>query len=331
MIPKLIDLTSDDYFMGEALRLARTTPENGHLSRGATVLRSVFMGNCVQVHLILSGGGEAMAEITLTLTLDGDQLKGTYTNKRPNAKPQDVRAHRFSPVPVGSDNPPALAGDWEMRRKAEEATAARDTRTWHLMLRQSGAEVSGAILRIDGDTGTLAGHWQNNKLVLSHFAGERPNLLEATVNADGTLAVRLNGTANYLAARTPAARALGIPEPPDPSRYTNVKDPTTPFHFSFPDVTGKIVSDTDAMFRGKVVLLAIGGSWCPNCHDEAPFLQQLYRKYLRRGLEIVTLSFEEAEQLATVDLEGEMIDRQALAISLGQADGSKCGLAGAHP
>jgi thiol-disulfide isomerase/thioredoxin len=229
---------------------------------------------------------------TLNLTLEGDQLHGAYTNKRPNAKPQSVRAHRFSPVPVDSNDPPKLAGNWEMRRKAEEADAPRDTRTWHLMLRQSGAEVSGAILRIDGDTGTLVGHWQNNKLVLSHFAGERPNLLEATVNPDGTLAVLLNRTANYLAARSTEARALGIPEPPDPSRYTNVKDPTTPFHFSFPDVTGKIVSDTDAMFRGKVVILAIGGSWCPNCHDEAPFLSELYKTYHAKGLEIVGLMFE---------------------------------------
>jgi Peroxiredoxin len=99
-------------------------------------------------------------------------------------------------------------------------------------------------------------------------------------------------TANYLAARSTEARALGIPEPPDPSRYTNVKDPTTPFHFSFPDVTGKIVSDTDAMFRGKVVILAIGGSWCPNCHDEAPFLSELYKTYHAKGLEIVGLMFE---------------------------------------
>lgn len=229
---------------------------------------------------------------TLSLALEGDQLRGAYTNKRPNARPQAVRAHRFMPVPVGSGDPPTLAGNWEMRRKAEEATAPRDTRTWHLILRQSGAEVSGAILRIDGDTGTLAGHWQDNKLVLSHFAGERPLLLEATVNADGTLAVLLNGSANYLAARSTEARALGIPEPPDPSRYTNVKDPTTPFHFSFPDITGTIVSDTDPRFRGKVVILAIGGSWCPNCHDEAPFLSELYKTYHGKGLEIVGLMFE---------------------------------------
>jgi thiol-disulfide isomerase/thioredoxin len=41
----------------------------------------------------------------------------------------------------------------------------------------------------------------------------------------------------------------------------------------------------------------ITGSWCPNCHDEAPFLAEVYRKYRAQGLEIVALSFEEADQL----------------------------------
>jgi thiol-disulfide isomerase/thioredoxin len=179
-----------------------------------------------------------------------------------------------------------------MRRNADEITAPRDTRTWHVYLRQSGADVSGTILKVDGDFGTMVGHWQNGKLSLSHFAGERPNLFEATRNADGTLSATLNGNAHYLVVPSSEARAKGIPEPPDPSRYTNVKDPTTPFHFAFPDFTGKLVSDTDARFRGKVLLLAIGGSWCPNCHDEAPFLTELDKDYRSRGLEVVGLMFE---------------------------------------
>jgi thiol-disulfide isomerase/thioredoxin len=229
---------------------------------------------------------------TLELKLTGDDLTGTYVNNRAGSRPQSVRMRRFTPVAVADENTPALAGSWEMRRNADEVSAPRDTRTWHVYLRQSGAELSGTILRVDGDVGTLVGHWQNGKLVLSHFAGERPNLFEATLAADGTLAVTLNGVAHYRVVRSGEAREKGIPEPPDPSRYTNVKDPSTPFHFAFPDLTGKIVSDTDARLRGKVMMLAIGGSWCPNCHDEAPFLSELSRDFRARGLEIVGLMFE---------------------------------------
>jgi thiol-disulfide isomerase/thioredoxin len=57
------------------------------------------------------------------------------------------------------------------------------------------------------------------------------------------------------------------------------------------------VSNGDARFRGKVVIVAIGGSWCPNCHDETPFLVELYKKYRKQGLEIVELSFEEEAQI----------------------------------
>jgi len=35
-----------------------------------------------------------------------------------------------------------------------------------------------------------------------------------------------------------------------------------------------------------------GWIWCPNCHDEAQFLSELYKDYRARGLEIVGLMFE---------------------------------------
>jgi thiol-disulfide isomerase/thioredoxin len=133
---------------------------------------------------------------------------------------------------------------------------------------------------------------------LSHFAGERPVLLEAKLQPDGTLDILFNKQNKYIAARTSDARAKGIPEPPDPARYTVVKDVEEPLHFSFPDVDGKIVSDGDLRFRNKVVILAIGGTWCPNCRDEAPFLVELYKRFHAQGLEIVGLNFEAAGEPA---------------------------------
>jgi thiol-disulfide isomerase/thioredoxin len=40
------------------------------------------------------------------------------------------------------------------------------------------------------------------------------------------------------------------------------------------------------------MIVDIFGTWCPNCHDEAPVLEQLYRKYHSQGLEIVGLAYE---------------------------------------
>jgi spermidine/putrescine transport system ATP-binding protein len=46
----------------ESLRLTRELPPDGHPYRPATVLRSVFLGNCLQVHLTLADGVGAVAE-----------------------------------------------------------------------------------------------------------------------------------------------------------------------------------------------------------------------------------------------------------------------------
>jgi thiol-disulfide isomerase/thioredoxin len=52
------------------------------------------------------------------------------------------------------------------------------------------------------------------------------------------------------------------------------------------------VTSKDARFRGKVIVVALAGSWCPNCHDEAAFLEPLYEEYRGRGLQVVALMFE---------------------------------------
>ena len=157
--------------------------------------------------------------------------------------------------------------------------------------------MTAAILRVDGDTGSLSGTYRNGKFLISHFSGARPSVFEITPQKDGTLAVLQNGSKHFIAVRSETARSQGLPQLVDPTRYTTMKDPSEPFHFRFPDLNGQMVSDTDARFRGKVVIVSVGGSWCPNCHDEAPFLMELYRKYRGKGLEIVNLSFEDADEL----------------------------------
>ena len=121
----------------------------------------------------------------------------------------------------------------------------------------------------------MTGSFKDGKFVLSHFSGSRPALLVLKPANDGTMDVSLSGLHGFSemkAVRPDVARAKGLPEPTDADLHTTVKDPSQPFAFSFPDLNGKVVSNTDSRFRGKVVLINITGSWCPNCHDEAPFL-----------------------------------------------------------
>ncbi len=243
-------------------------------------------GHLEQGHLTLNFDYYAAR---LDATLKDGELEGTYTRA---GRPTAFHAKRFAPSPLSGTEAPQIAGLWEIGVKSSKGEAA-----WRFVVRQSGAEVTAAILRVDGDTGALQGTYRDGKFVLSHFSGARPMLLEVTPAKDGTLELLENRRTKMTAIRSSEARIKGLPEPTDPSRHTSVQDPTVPLHFSAPDLEGRTVSDTDPQFRNKVVIVAIGGSWCPNCHDEAPFLVELYKKYHARGLEIVDLSFEEGEQL----------------------------------
>jgi thiol-disulfide isomerase/thioredoxin len=217
-------------------------------------------------------------------------LEGRYDRQARGVYP--FRAHRVEQAPLSEHEAPSIAGLWDVEIKSPKGESA-----WRFIVRQSGGEVSAAILRVDGDTGTLTGRYKDGKFLLSHFSGARPSLLEITPAKDGSLDMMLNGKDRLTAVRPAEARAHGLPEPTDPSHHTTVKDTAEPFRFRFPDLDGKPVADTDARFRGKVVIVSIMGSWCPNCHDEAPYLEELYRTYRSQGLEIVALSFEEADQL----------------------------------
>jgi thiol-disulfide isomerase/thioredoxin len=233
--------------------------------------------------------------------LDGS---GTFTGSYgPAALGSTLRTYPFSAQRAGSEHTragkaPSIDGLWIVTADSQKA----GEKSWRFIVHQTGAQIRAAILRVDGDTGALTGSWQDGRFVLSHFDGARPLLLEVTPAPNQAITVLLrnsNGSDVTLTGyRAADARARGIPDAADPTRHTGVKDPAQPFQFSFPNLNGQLVSNTDSRFRGKVVVVDIAGSWCPNCHDEAPFLETLYRKYHARGLEIVTLSFEEPEQYA---------------------------------
>ena len=225
----------------------------------------------------------------LEATLKDGVLEGTYGRK---GREYPFRAQPAVAAAAVEGSVPSIDGMWEIEVKSPKGESA-----WKFIVRQKGAEVSAAILRIDGDTGALTGRYADGKFVLSHFSGARPAVLEVTPQADGSLQVVQNGKSKYVAYRPEAARAKGLAEPSDPMHFTRMQNPDEPLRFSFPDLNGRVVSNTDARFQGKVVIVSIMGSWCPNCHDEAPFLVDLYRKYHDKGLEIVALSFEEGDQL----------------------------------
>ena len=229
----------------------------------------------------------------LTATYQDGVIKGTYGNTKYGY--HDFEAHPHRKVTASAVTAPNISGVWTIPNESPKGEHA-----WRLIIQQDGAKASAAILRVDGDTGALVGDFNGGKFILNHFDGARASVAEITPKDDGSLDIDFRGfhspAKHFTAVRAEQAKAKGVPEPTDPEEHTRVKDANEPFQFSFPDLNGKLVSNTDSQFRGKVVIVNVTGSWCPNCHDEAPFLAELYRKFHAQGLEIVALDFEEPEQ-----------------------------------
>jgi peroxiredoxin len=155
---------------------------------------------------------------------------------------------------------------------------------------QSGDGVTGTFLTDTGDHRFLAGQVRGDELYLSTFDGAHVYLYKAKLNADGTLEGDYwSGMAYHerWTGKRDANAALA-----DPYALTAMRAGSRHFEFSFPDLAGNTISSQDPAFHGKVLIVALAGSWCPNCHDEAAFLEPLYREYRGKGLEIVSLMFE---------------------------------------
>jgi thiol-disulfide isomerase/thioredoxin len=242
----------------------------------------------------------------LDATVADGKLEGTYTARGHATLIHAMKAHGAASV---GGPAPRIAGEWIIPYHSPKGETA-----WRLIVHQKGPAVEATILRIDGDTGTLTGRFDQGTFRLSHYAGERPALLEVTPRPDGSLGLALtdaSGRKEFSALSTDRAHAAGA-NPSDPMNFTTVNDRAAPFAFSFPDLAGKAVSNTDARFRHKVVVVDVMGSWCPNCHDEAPYLQALYAKHRHEGLEVVALNFEQPDQLGKSDRLRAFIQRYGL-------------------
>ncbi len=238
--------------------------------------------------------------------LAGGSFHGTLSGSRMKA-PIPVELHsdrdgkvptRFVAAPRANSPGSTINGDWEMAVQSPKGEAA-----WLLRISPFGGngEIKAVIQRIDGDTGGMYGGFDaaTGSYRVSRFGAFGRELLTLKPQQDGTLIVTnlLADGAQWTARRQSEARAAKLQPPTLPTEQTTVVDPRKPFQFSAQNLAGITVSNTDPQFRDKVVIVAIGGSWCPNCHDEAPFLVELYNRFHAQGLEIVNLSFEEQDQL----------------------------------
>jgi len=230
-------------------------------------------------------------ENRLIAEASGGTLRGEVVLDKLGGKQQHVPLqaqlgldYRFFPS-TSTDNPD-VGGRWAMTFTDDAGVAEKDVGEFA----QSHDVVTGTILTDTGDQRYLAGQVHGDELYLSTFDGAHVFLYKAKVTPDGGLAGDYwSGMAYHekLTATRDANAAL-----PDAYSLTTMRGGSKHFDFAFPDLAGNTVSSKDPQFQNKVMIVALAGSWCPNCHDEAAFLEPLYHDYRAKGLEVVSLMFE---------------------------------------
>jgi thiol-disulfide isomerase/thioredoxin len=224
----------------------------------------------------------------ITAKLAGDSLTGAYRNvgnRGPRVIPFRASRGRWQ----ASRGSRRLIGRWDATWVGDFGTSPRV-----IELRDGTAGLEGTIISNTGDYGHFAGQVKGDTFSLAHFDGSYVYLLTGALSGGGGTPDTLRGLFHAgLRTQTPwiAVRSTGAPHLRELTENTQA-DTTEPFRFAFPDLDGRLVTERDPRFKNKVVMVDVFGTWCPTCHDAAPELVRLHRKYRKRGLEIVGLAYE---------------------------------------
>ncbi|MGI4864920.1 MAG: TlpA disulfide reductase family protein [Janthinobacterium lividum] len=163
--------------------------------------------------------------------------------------------------------------------------------------------LTGTFLTTTGDYRYLAGDMvlrdKKQHLLLSTFDGNHAFLFDGQYDAKGATVIKgdfysgKSGHETWTATLDPKAKL------PDADTLTYLKKGESQLNFKFPSVVeGGSVSPTDAKYKGKVVVIQVLGSWCPNCMDETGFLAPWYEKNKARGVEVIGLGYERSPEYA---------------------------------
>lgn len=180
-----------------------------------------------------------------------------------------------------------LTGQWETHFSPE----TDDEETALGIFEQKNNQLTGTVRTETGDYRFLQGKMDGNKFYLSAFDGSHAFLLKGTIKDKKIQGFFYSGkhySTDFYAIYNPSFELR------DPDSITTV-DTNKDFHFNLKNLDGTDYSYPNKDTKGKVVIIQIMGTWCPNCMDETNFYKELYETYHDKGLEIISIGYESAD------------------------------------
>ncbi|WP_377483512.1 peroxiredoxin family protein [Pontibacter toksunensis] len=229
-------------------------------------------------------------DAALMVSVNGHTMEGHFVKndtKTPYSIPfvaEFGQENRFTanPAPASYN----FDGKWDVVFSDKEGGSSKAIGVF----KHDGNNITGTFLTETGDYRYLDGQVAGEQQKLSAFDGNHAYLFTARPNGDGTLQGEfysgLSGYESWTATRNEHAQLASA------YSLTSLKPGYDKLNFTFPNLEGKQVSLSDPKYKGKVVLVQLVASWCPNCMDATNFLVPYYNKNKGRGLEIIGLGFE---------------------------------------
>ena len=155
--------------------------------------------------------------------------------------------------------------------------------------KQEGKQISGTFLTETGDYRFLTGKIkENGSYYLSCFDGSHVFLFDGKIVDDSISGVFYSGkhwNTNFIGAKNEEATLA------DPYQLTYLKENHS-FEFNKKKLNSESYQFPNKQTEGKVIIIQIIGSWCPNCLDETRFFKEIYKDYNAQGLEIIGVGYE---------------------------------------
>lgn len=226
----------------------------------------------------------------LRFAIEGDSLKGFYIrnyekNYRLPFKAAFNQDFRFAP---SLDQNPSV--DFDGKYSVTFINESDTTPAVGIFEHKAGNVVEGTFLTSTGDYRYLEGNVIDDKMYLSTFDGNHLYLFTATKSSDSTLVGEYWSGRSWYQGWTGSLNSNAYL--PDAESLTYLKEGYDKIDFSFPNSNNISISPSDDKYKGKVLVIQLSGTWCPNCMDETKFLSNWYDENKDRGVEIIGLAYE---------------------------------------
>jgi thiol-disulfide isomerase/thioredoxin len=150
---------------------------------------------------------------------------------------------------------------------------------------QNESSVTGSIITQSGDYRYLEGVLDGEQMSLATFDGKFAYVFRARLQNNEFFGHYFAGNSEAIPWKATRNDDFRLPSS---SSLTFIKSEYDKFSFNFPDKNGNL----RGVVEGKVNLVQILGSWCPNCMDEARVLEKWFQRYQDKGLVVTGLAFE---------------------------------------